>query len=88
MQNYAQQDMIKIEDTFSHVTRLESIRMFLSFSIFRNFKVYQMDVKYEFLIGNLEEEVYIEQPKGFILGNYEKFVFKLKKALYGIKQAP
>ena len=47
-----------------------------------------MDVKSTFLNGELEEEVYIEQPKGFILGNDAKFVCKLKKALYGLKQAP
>ena len=45
-----------------------------------------MDVKYAFLNGDLEEEVYIEQPEGFILGNDENLVCKLTKALYGIKQ--
>ena len=47
-----------------------------------------MDVKSTFLNGDLEEEVYIEHPKGFILGNYAKLVCRLKKALYGLKQAP
>jgi len=47
-----------------------------------------MDVKYAFLNGDLEEEVYIEQPKAFILGNDAKLVCKLRKALYGLKQAP
>ena len=47
-----------------------------------------MDVKSAFLNGYLEEEVYIEQPKGFILGNDAKLVCKLRKALYGLKQAP
>ena len=46
-----------------------------------------MDVKFSFLNGDIEEEVYIEQPEGFILGNDEKLVCKLKKDLYGIKQA-
>ena len=62
--------------------------MFLAFSSFHNFKVYQMDVKSEFLNGDLKEEVYIEKPEGFILGNDKNIVYKLKKALYGLKQAP
>ena len=62
--------------------------MFLAFSSFQSFKVYQKDVKYAFFNGDLEEEVYIEQPKGFILGNDKNLVWKLKKALYGLKQAP
>jgi len=51
------------------------IRRFLALSSFRNFKVYQMDVKSTFLNGELEEEVYIEQPDGFILGNDAKLVW-------------
>ena len=47
-----------------------------------------MDVKLAFLNVDLEEEVYIEQPEGFILGNDAKLVCRLKKALYGLKQAP
>jgi len=47
-----------------------------------------MDVKSGFLNGDIEEEVYIEQPEGFILGNDSKLVCKLRKALYGLKQAP
>ena len=47
-----------------------------------------MDVKSVFLNGDLEEEVYIEKPEGFILGNDAKLVCKLKKGLYGLKQAP
>ena len=62
--------------------------MFLALSSFQKFKVYQMDVKSGFLNGDIEEEVYIEQPEGFILGNDSKLVCKLRKALYGLKQAP
>ena len=47
-----------------------------------------MDVKLTFLNGELEEEVYIEQPKGFQLSENEDYVCRLKRALYGIKQAP
>ena len=59
--------------------------MFLAFSSFQQFKVDQMDVKSSFLNDDPKEEVYIEQPEGFILGNDEKLVWKLKKDLYGLK---
>eukprot|EP00253_Pinus_taeda_P034331 PITA_34331 len=85
---YAQQEGIDFEETFAPVARLEAIRMFLALSSFQNFKVFQMDVKSDFLNGDLEEEVYIEQPDGFILGNDPNLVCRLKKALYGLKQAP
>jgi hypothetical protein len=70
------------------VARLEAIRIFLAYSCHKNFKVYQMDVKSTFLNGDLEEEVYMEQPKGFSLTDNPNYVCKLKKALYGLKQAP
>eukprot|EP00253_Pinus_taeda_P001482 PITA_01482 len=85
---YAQQEGIDIEETFAFVARLEAIRMFLALSSFQKFEVYKMDVISTFLNGDLEEEVYIEQPDGFILGNDAKLVCRLKKALYGLKQAP
>jgi hypothetical protein len=52
-----------------------------------NIKVYQRNVKSNFLNGELEEEVYIEQPEGFQLSKNVDYVCKLKKALYGLKQA-
>jgi len=85
---YAQQEGIDFEETFAPVARLEAIRMFLALSSFQKFKVFQMDVKSTFLNGDLEEEVYIEQPGGFILGNDPNIVCRLKNALYGLKQAP
>eukprot|EP00253_Pinus_taeda_P008621 PITA_08621 len=85
---YAQQEGIDFEETFALVARLEAIRMFLALSSFQNFKVFQMDVKSAFLNGDLEEEVYIEQPNGFILGNDPNLGCRLKKALYGLKQSP
>jgi len=71
---YAQQEGIDFEETFSLVARLEAIRMFLALSSFQKFKVFQMDVKSTFLNGDLEEEVYIEQPDGFILGDEPNLV--------------
>ena len=68
--------------------RLEPISIFLAFACYKNFKVYQMDVKYAFINGELIEEVYVEHPEGFLLSENRNYVCKLKKALYGIKQAP
>eukprot|EP00253_Pinus_taeda_P003957 PITA_03957 len=64
---YAQQEGIDFEETFAPVARLKAIRMFLALSSFQNFKVFQMDVKSSFLNGDLEEEVYIEQPDDDII---------------------
>ena len=76
------------DEKFSPVERLEAVRMFLAYSSHKNFKVYQMDVKSTFLNGDLEEEVYMEQPEGFSLKDNPNYVWNLKKALYGPKQAP
>ncbi|XXG85801.1 hypothetical protein AAC387_Pa11g0819 [Persea americana] len=85
---YTQVEGIDFEETFAPVARLEAIRMFLALVAYKEFKVFQMDVKSAFLNGVLEEEVYIEQPDGFLISNNSDLVFKLKKALYGLKQAP
>jgi hypothetical protein len=70
------------------VARLEAIRIFIAYACHKNFKVYQMDVKSTFINGDLEEDLYVEQPKGFSLIDNHDYVCKLKKALYGLKQAP
>ncbi|MGI4563187.1 reverse transcriptase domain-containing protein, partial [Klebsiella pneumoniae] len=62
---YSQQGGIDYDETFAPVARLEAIRMFLASAAHSNFKVYQMVVKSAFLNGELEEEVYVEQPPGF-----------------------
>ena len=70
------------------MARIELVRMFMAYVVHKKFKVYQMDVKSTFLNGDLEEEVYIEQPIGFPLTDEKDVVCRLKKALYGLKQAP
>ena len=62
--------------------------MILAYACSKEIKVYQMDVKSAFLNGELEEEVYIEQPEGFQMSDKRGYVYRLKKALYGLKQAP
>jgi hypothetical protein len=85
---YAQIERHDFDETFAPVARLEAIRMFIAYACHKRFKVYQMDVKSAFLNGDLSEEVYMEQPKGFELSDHPDLVCKLKKALYGLKQAP
>jgi len=68
--------------------RLESIRLLLGVACIMKFKLFQMDVNSAFLNGYLHEEVYVEQPKGFIDPSFPNHVYKLKKALDGLKQAP
>lgn len=70
------------------MAKLEAIKMFLVFIVYKDFTFYQMDIKSTFLNGKLEEEVYIEQLDGFQLGKDSNLVWKLKKALYGLKQEP
>ncbi|GKC17597.1 retrovirus-related pol polyprotein from transposon TNT 1-94 [Tanacetum coccineum] len=63
-------------------------KIFLAFTLYMNFIVYQMDVKSAFLTGKLKEEVYVKQPSGFESSEFPNHVCKLDKALYGLKQAP
>ncbi|GKA59886.1 retrovirus-related pol polyprotein from transposon TNT 1-94 [Tanacetum coccineum] len=81
------QEGIDDDETFAPVARLEAIRIFLAFATYMNFIVYQMDVKSAFLNGKLKEEVYVKQPSGFERSEFPNHVYKLDKALYGIKQA-
>ncbi|GJU32265.1 retrovirus-related pol polyprotein from transposon TNT 1-94 [Tanacetum coccineum] len=67
---------------------MEAIRIFLAYAAHKSFTVFQMDVKTAFLHGTLKEDVYVCQPEGFIDADHPSHVYKLKKALYGIKQAP
>ena len=87
-QGYTQVEGIDFDETFAPVTRLKSIRILLAIASHLNFKLYQMNVKIAFLNRMLQEEVYVEQPKGFVDPHRPDDVYKLKKALYGFKQAP
>ena len=86
-QGYTQVEGIDFDESFAPVARLESIRILLSIACIVNFKLYQMDVKSTFLNGFLNEEVFVEQPKGFQDLHFPDHVLRLKKALYGLKQA-
>ena len=75
-------------DTYAPVARISSIRLLFALTSIYNLCIHQMDVKTVFLNGDLNEEVYMEQPKGFVLPGNEHKVCKLTKSLYGLKQAP
>ena len=66
----------------------DTIRVILGLATSLNLKVEQMDVNTAFLHGDLEEEIYMEQPEGFLVKGKEDYVCKLKKSLYSLKQAP
>ena len=84
-QGYTQVEGIDFDESFAPVARLESIRILLSIAYIMNFNLYQMDVKSAFLNGFLNEEVFVEQPKGFQDPYFMDHVLRLKKALYGLK---
>nr|KYP70091.1 Retrovirus-related Pol polyprotein from transposon TNT 1-94 [Cajanus cajan] len=85
---YRQKEGIDYDEVFAPVTRMETIRLLISQAAQFKWPIFQMDVKATFLNGVLEEEIYIEQPPGYMKSGEEKKVLKLKKVLYGSKQAP
>jgi hypothetical protein len=85
---YAQKYGIDYDETFSPVVRFSSIRALLAFSVQNDMLIHQMDVVTAFLNGNLKEEIYMEQPPGYLQPGRENLVCKLKKSLYGLKQSP
>ncbi|TYK23239.1 Cysteine-rich RLK (RECEPTOR-like protein kinase) 8 [Cucumis melo var. makuwa] len=85
---YAQTYGINYSDTFSPVAKLTSIRLFLSMAATHNWSLDQLDIKNDFLHGDLQEEVYMEQPLGFIAQGESDKVCRLRKSLYGLKQGP
>ena len=87
IKGYRKAEGLDYFDTYSPVTRISSIRMVLVIAALRNLEIHQMDVKTSFLNGELDEEIYMEQPEGFCAPGQEKKVCKLLKSLYGLKQA-
>ncbi|GJU40835.1 putative RNA-directed DNA polymerase [Tanacetum coccineum] len=87
-QGYRQEEGVDYDEVFAPVARIEAIRLFLAFASFMGFSVYQMDVKSAFLYGNITEEVYVNQPPGFVDPHHPNKVYKVIKALYGLHQAP
>ncbi|RVW47431.1 Retrovirus-related Pol polyprotein from transposon RE1 [Vitis vinifera] len=88
VKGYAQMFGVDFSETFAPVARLDTIRMLLALAAQRKWKIYQLDVKSAFLNGYLEEEIFVEQLEGFAIKGKEEKVYLLKKALYGLRQAP
>ncbi|CAL8157460.1 unnamed protein product [Prunus armeniaca] len=85
---YKQKEGKDYTEVFAPVSRLDTVHLIISLAAQNNWKVFQMDVKSAFLNGVLNEEVYLEQPHGYVKRGEEKKVFKLRKALYVLKQSP
>nr|GEV54607.1 retrovirus-related Pol polyprotein from transposon TNT 1-94 [Tanacetum cinerariifolium] len=84
---YRQDEGIDFEESFASVTRLEAVKIFMVYAAYKNFPIYQMDVKTAFLNGPLKNKVFVRQPDRFIDPDFSNHVYRLKKALYGLKQA-
>jgi len=84
---FTQKPNIDFFYTFAPVTRISSIRILIALVVIHKLVIYQMDVKTTFLNGDLEEEIYMTQPKGCVVDGQENKVCKLLKFLYGLKQA-
>ncbi|GJY55497.1 putative ribonuclease H-like domain-containing protein [Tanacetum coccineum] len=86
-QGYTQEQGIDYDEVFSPVARIEAIRLFLAYALFKDFVVYQMDIKSAFLYGKIKEEVYVCQLPRFEDPDFLDRVYKVEKALYGLHQA-
>jgi hypothetical protein len=86
-QGYSQVEGQDFRETFALVAHLKAIRILLAFPTSKGFKLQQMDVKSAFLNGVIHEEVFVKQPLGFENPKYPNHVYKLSKALYGLKKA-
>nr|GEW55981.1 retrotransposon protein, putative, Ty1-copia subclass [Tanacetum cinerariifolium] len=84
---FTQIPRIDYEETFSSVADIRAIRILIAIAAFYDYEIWQIDVKTVFLNGYLNEEVYMEQPKGFVSQNFSNRVCKLKRSIYGLKQA-
>lgn len=88
VREYIQEEGTNYDETFTPVARLKAIRLLIAFVAFKEFTLYQMDIKSAFLNGYLKEEVYVKQPPGFENSDFPNHVYKLDKAMYGLMQAP
>ncbi|RVX04508.1 Retrovirus-related Pol polyprotein from transposon TNT 1-94 [Vitis vinifera] len=88
VKGFQQKEGIDYTEIFSPVVKMSTIRLVLGMVAAENLHLEQLDVKTAFLHGDLEEDLYMIQPEGFIVQGQENLVCKLRKSLYGLKQAP
>jgi hypothetical protein len=84
---FTQRERIDYNEAFSPVSCKDSFRIIMALVAHYNLKLHQMDVKMTFLNGDLEESVYMAQPKGFVMKGKDRMGCRLKKSIYGLKQA-
>lgn len=87
-QGFTQQYGTDFDETFCPVVRQESLRLLMALSVKYGLSLHQVDVTTAFLNGTLDDEVYMQQPKGFECQGKEELVCKLNKSIYGLKQSP
>jgi len=85
---YAQTYGIDYEETYSPIAKMTIVKAIIAMAASKGWSLHQMDVKNVFLHGDLQEEVYMEQPPGYVDQTRPNLVCRLKKALYGLKQTP
>nr|GEY81511.1 retrovirus-related Pol polyprotein from transposon TNT 1-94 [Tanacetum cinerariifolium] len=85
---HAQEEGIDFEESFALVARLKAVWIFIAYAAHKSFPIYLMDVKTTFLNGPLKEEVYLAQPGGVVDPDHPEKVYRVRKALYGLRQAP
>lgn len=84
---FTQREGIDYHETFAPSSRQESLKAFLAVNGYRDWEMIQLDVVGAFLYGELDEEVYLSQPEGFVNEQYPDHVWRLNSSLYGLKQS-
>lgn len=85
---YIQRHGIDFDEVFAPVARIETVRFIIALAASKGWQVHHLDVKTAFMHGDLKEEVFVCQPDGYVVKGQENKVYKLRKALYGLRQAP
>ena len=85
MKGFRQEYGVDFNEIFSQVVKMITLRFMLGVMVTENLEPIQFDVKTTFLHGDLEKEIYMEQPKGFVVSGQEHLVYRLRKSLYGLK---